>query len=155
MKKTRKKLFVFITSLLIIIYGTIPVFAGSIANFPYQNTSSYQANYTRAVQAMLMDYSKITKDRLGKDEVDGSYGPATAASVKIFQNSEGLDDDGSCGPKTWAKINEIKKRWDYGFSNDYANYYFNGVWSKTKCYRQHNTSKDWQCYDGTSWRNVD
>lgn len=36
--------------------------------------------------------------------VDGKYGPATQAAVFWFQRANGLEDDGICGPKTWAAL---------------------------------------------------
>lgn len=35
---------------------------------------------------------------------DGSFGGATERALKAYQNAKGLDADGSCGPKTWAKL---------------------------------------------------
>lgn len=37
-------------------------------------------------------------------EIDGSYGPQTAAAVVAYQNAHGLTVDGVCGPKTWAAL---------------------------------------------------
>lgn len=36
--------------------------------------------------------------------VDGSFGAKTQEAVKAFQGKNGLDRDGVCGPKTWAKL---------------------------------------------------
>jgi peptidoglycan hydrolase-like protein with peptidoglycan-binding domain len=35
---------------------------------------------------------------------DGSFGGATERAVKAYQSANGLDADGSCGPKTWTKL---------------------------------------------------
>lgn len=144
MKNIREKVFVFMLSLIFVIGGTFSAFAGNIKDFPAQNTGSFQSNYTRAVQAMLMDYSEDTREMIEPYGVDGSFGPATRDSLKIFQQGNRLSADGSCGPLTWKKIDDVKKRYSIGFSNGYAQYFFGGYWSKSKCYRQHNTSLDWQ-----------
>lgn len=35
---------------------------------------------------------------------DGDFGGATKAAVEKYQHKVGLEEDGVCGPKTWAKI---------------------------------------------------
>ncbi|WP_235978792.1 D-Ala-D-Ala carboxypeptidase family metallohydrolase [Streptomyces lycii] len=40
--------------------------------------------------------------------LDGSYGPATAAAVKRFQQAYGLSADGVAGPNTFAKLYELQ-----------------------------------------------
>ena len=42
--------------------------------------------------------------------LDGSYGPTTAAAVKAFQSSEGLEVDGFVGPKTRAALSAAAAR---------------------------------------------
>ena len=39
-------------------------------------------------------------------KADGIYGSKTAAAVSAFQKDHGLKQDGICGPKTWAAIDE-------------------------------------------------
>ena len=51
----------------------------------------------RAVQALLLC-------RGYNLDVDGEYGPATAAAVGRFQTASGLDTDSECGPRTWAAL---------------------------------------------------
>lgn len=40
-------------------------------------------------------------------DIDGEYGPASAAAVTNFQKSTGLLADGECGPDTWAELLKI------------------------------------------------
>lgn len=42
-------------------------------------------------------------------EEDGSYGPATVSAVGKFQSAEGIDSDGICGNKTWARLLRTSK----------------------------------------------
>jgi peptidoglycan hydrolase-like protein with peptidoglycan-binding domain len=38
------------------------------------------------------------------EQIDGSFGPKTAAAVNSFQKGEGLTVDGIVGPLTWAAL---------------------------------------------------
>lgn len=40
--------------------------------------------------------------------IDGSFGARTEKQVKAFQKERGLEQDGVCGPKTWAAIESFK-----------------------------------------------
>ena len=51
----------------------------------------------RALQAVLSAKGHATT-------VDGSFGPATEASVKAYQKSRGLTADGICGQQTWTAL---------------------------------------------------
>ena len=51
----------------------------------------------RAVQSLLLC-------RGYNLDVDGEYGPATAAAVGRFQTGFGLNTDSECGPRTWAAL---------------------------------------------------
>lgn len=44
----------------------------------------------------------------GTVEIDGLYGPITAAAVKRFQAAYGLEVDGIAGPQTFGKIYELQ-----------------------------------------------
>ena len=58
----------------------------------------------KALQALLIGYGfKMTNN--GKTySADGSFGIATENALKNYQRCVGLVVDGSCGPKTWAKL---------------------------------------------------
>lgn len=58
--------------------------------------------YVKEMQQMLqkLGYS------LGICGVDGDFGTATEKAVKEFQRDNGLTQDGICGPKTWAALQE-------------------------------------------------
>lgn len=50
------------------------------------------------------------KDYAGKAlAVDGSFGKRTLSALKSFQEDNGLEADGICGPVTWGKIIELGK----------------------------------------------
>jgi peptidoglycan hydrolase-like protein with peptidoglycan-binding domain len=52
----------------------------------------------RGVQRRLIDAG------FGPDEIDGRFGPQTAAAVRAFQKQHELDVDGIVGPNTWEKL---------------------------------------------------
>ncbi len=54
----------------------------------------------KAMQILLMGYGY----NLGGYGADGSFGGATEKALKAYQSANGLEADGSCGPKTWAKL---------------------------------------------------
>lgn len=62
--------------------------------------SGNKSETVRAMQALLTGYGIS----VGASGLDGSFGPATSAALKQYQTSHGLDPDGVCGPKTWAKL---------------------------------------------------
>ena len=47
---------------------------------------------------------KVAQQRLGGLAVDGSFGPATLASVKAYQRAHHLTVDGIIGPQTWGSL---------------------------------------------------
>ncbi len=54
----------------------------------------------KAMQTLLIGYGFSC----GSSGVDGSFGGATDKALKNYQKAKGLEVDGSCGPKTWAKL---------------------------------------------------
>ncbi len=54
----------------------------------------------KAMQLLLMGYGFSCGDK----GADSSFGAATDKAVRAFQKAKGLTQDGSCGPKTWAKL---------------------------------------------------
>jgi len=64
--------------------------------------------YVKEMQTMLdrLGYS------LGICGVDGDFGAATEKAVKEFQRDHRLDQDGVCGPKTWAALTEAAGKLD-------------------------------------------
>lgn len=54
----------------------------------------------KTLQALLIGYGYS----VGSSGVDGSFGPATDKAVRAYQKTKGLVEDGSVGPKTWAKL---------------------------------------------------
>lgn len=50
------------------------------------------------------------KDKYGdRLALDGSYGARTESAVKAFQKDNDLDQDGICGPLTWAKVDAMRE----------------------------------------------
>ena len=63
----------------------------------HAGTDPHDTDKIRAIQAAL--------NRLGNHlGVDGKYGPATEAIVKVFQANRGLTADGKVGPVTWGRL---------------------------------------------------
>ena len=54
----------------------------------------------RAMQFLLIGYG-FDMEGYG---ADGSFGGATERALKEYQTNAGLEDDGSCGRKTWTKL---------------------------------------------------
>lgn len=54
----------------------------------------------KAMQILLIGYGFSC----GSSGADGSFGGATDKALRAFQKAMGLEVDGSCGPKTWAKL---------------------------------------------------
>lgn len=59
-----------------------------------------KGNQVRAMQTLLIGYGHSC----GSSGADGSFGVSTEKALKAYQKARGLSVDGSCGPKTWAKL---------------------------------------------------
>jgi peptidoglycan hydrolase-like protein with peptidoglycan-binding domain len=57
----------------------------------------------RGLQRRLLDAGYGT----GEIEIDGTFGPATEAAVKAFQEASDLTADGIVGPQTWDSLNAV------------------------------------------------
>ncbi len=63
-----------------------------------------KGDQVKAMQLLLIGYGFEMKNGGKTYGADGSFGAATENAVKAFQKAKGLGVDGSCGPKTWAKL---------------------------------------------------
>ncbi len=71
------------------------------ADYPTLRRGS-KGKYVTLLQVKLKDRGYD----LGKWGADGDYGAQTEKAVKQYQKDNGLNPDGICGPKTWAKLEE-------------------------------------------------
>lgn len=59
-----------------------------------------KGNAVKALQILLIG----NNCSCGKYGADGDFGTATENAVMMFQDRNGLNVDGQCGPQTWAKM---------------------------------------------------
>jgi peptidoglycan hydrolase-like protein with peptidoglycan-binding domain len=71
----------------------------SAVNLPVLKRGAKNAT-VKAMQILILGYG-FTMEGYG---ADGSFGGATERALKKYQSSNGLEADGSCGPKTWRKL---------------------------------------------------
>jgi peptidoglycan hydrolase-like protein with peptidoglycan-binding domain len=144
-----------VSVMLSVIFGHVKeVHAGPMAGFDYQNTSHYEARYTRALQVMLLNYDEYTQNKIAfNGGADGSFGPATEKAVKHFQTATGLTSDGSCGPATWQKF--YTKLQSLGVSGSWVN--FTGLYPYESYSMRHSTGSTmtWNSYYYGYWHYVE
>lgn len=63
-----------------------------------------KGNEVKAMQLLLLGYGFKMENNGKTYGADGSFGAATDNALIAFQKAKGLEADGSCGPKTWAKL---------------------------------------------------
>lgn len=146
MRNLTKKIVAVALSLLVVMSGAMPVFAKSMEEFPYQNQKHCDPSYTRCIQVIMMNFNSTTRAYIRDNGgVDASYGPATAKAVTAFQAAKGLDQDGSCGPKTWKALRQTLR--SNGTSGSY--YLYKGPYPiSTNCMKQYQSSTGvWHCYN--------
>ena len=90
-------------------YWAVPVKIGG--DIPVPVTKPTLRRGDKGVYVTLLQTQLINKGYdLGKWGADGSYGAATEAAVRAFQRDAGLTEDGVCGPKTWAALEDTTAR---------------------------------------------
>lgn len=85
--------------------GTAPAPAPDPQPEPAKKPTIRKGNrnaYVKEMQTMLRDLGYS----LGICGVDGDFGAATEKALKEFQRDHKLDQDGVCGPKSWAALQE-------------------------------------------------
>lgn len=84
-------------------------FKKRVASYIQGNTSEIlkRGDKGDAVKALQKDLTALGYAPSGG--TDGDYGPGTEAAVKSLQQAFGLAPDGIAGPKTLAKIKEVRK----------------------------------------------
>ena len=78
--------------------------AGTITmNLPVLKRGA-KSDTVKAMQILLLGYGYKMTSGTTEYGPDRSFGGATERALKAFQTANGLEADGSCGPKTWAKL---------------------------------------------------
>ena len=72
---------------------------------PVKKPTVRKGNRNAYVKELQTDLTKLGYN-LGICGIDGDFGTATEKAVKEFQRDHGLTQDGICGPKTWAALEE-------------------------------------------------
>jgi len=69
--------------------------------YPTLRSGSSNSTYVKKLQTRLIELGYSC----GSSGVDGDFGAATLAAVKLFQQKNNLVVDGIVGPKTWSALN--------------------------------------------------
>lgn len=85
-------------------YGLNRIYTMYLDNSAYY-VNFYHVNNENAVYALQCSLNTLVDG--SKLEVDGSFGTLTHSKLLRFQGEAGLEQDGSCGPATWRKINSL------------------------------------------------
>ena len=124
--------------------------AANMDNFPVQNMSTHQKNYTAGLQTFLLNYHKNTKDIIkSHGMVDGSYGKGTADAVSVYQELRHLSVDGSCGHATWKNIHNAIQHCSSTSSGGYQMYrLWTPYYNSGKCLRKRLSDNIWNAWYG-------
>lgn len=82
------------TEIVVRVEGTKPQREEDRMDTIKRGSSGYQV---RVLQQLLRMWGLVIT-------VDGECGPRTEEAIKAYQTGTGLESDGICGPKTWAKL---------------------------------------------------
>lgn len=76
------------------------------------NQDKLKSNIVEGIKYVqkALNFMKIKDVDNNLVKIDDIYGPMTISAVEKFQRVVGLLEDGNCGPKTMATINEIMKK---------------------------------------------
>ena len=139
MKKLTKRLIVFVLVVVLSVSMCAPTFAAtedSLAAVRYVISSRFDQKqagdndgYVSMIQMSLYGYSYATRECISGYGVDGQYGADTVRAVKLYQDAEGLDDDGVVGPNTWSFLAYDLARFD---SNGWYSIYGIGTYRVVK-----------------------
>lgn len=75
-------------------------FGGGGGGFRILKLTDAPAPFMEGADVQKVQQALIDLGLLGKDQLDGKYGPNTKLAVEIFQKREGLSVDGQVGPAT-------------------------------------------------------
>ncbi len=71
--------------------------------FEEQSKNGYHEEFqTKVLQRVIYEYLRYYD--MGSNFVDGVFGSNTRNKVKLFQQLEGVQDDGIVGPVTWGRL---------------------------------------------------